>query len=336
MATKIAINGFGRIGRCVARILFESGRTDLELVGINDLTTNDMLAHLLKYDSVHRTFGPEVTSDDDAITIGGKKVPCFAIKDPAELPWKDLGAEIVLECTGVFRDREGAGKHLKAGAERVIISAPGKSVDGTFCVGINTADYDASKHQVISNASCTTNCLAPIAKVVHEQFGIVKGQMVTVHSYTNDQQILDLPHKDIRRARAAAMSMIPTTTGAAKAIGLVIPELKGKLDGSAIRVPTPNVSIVVLTAHLSKSTSSEEVNAALKAASEGDLKGILGYETKELVSSDFIGSTYSSVVDAPCTAVIEGDLLQVQSWYDNEWGFSNRMIDLAAHVAKKG
>ena len=295
-----------------------------------------MLAHLLKYDSVHRTFGPEVTSDDDAITIGGKKVPCFAIKDPAELPWKDLGAEIVLECTGVFRDREGAGKHLKAGAERVIISAPGKGVDGTFCVGINTADYDASKHQVISNASCTTNCLAPIAKVVHEQFGIVKGQMVTVHSYTNDQQILDLPHKDIRRARAAAMSMIPTTTGAAKAIGLVIPELKGKLDGSAIRVPTPNVSIVVLTAHLSKSTSSEEVNAALKAASEADLKGILGYETKELVSSDFIGSTYSSVVDAPCTAVIEGDLLQMQSWYDNEWGFSNRMIDLAAHVAKKG
>ncbi|MBD3612452.1 MAG: type I glyceraldehyde-3-phosphate dehydrogenase [Hydrogenovibrio crunogenus] len=336
MATKIAINGFGRIGRCVARILFESGRSDLELVGINDLTTNDMLAHLLKYDSVHRTFGKEVSHTDDAITIDGKKVPCFAVKNPAELPWKDLGAEIVLECTGVFRDREGAGKHLAAGAERVIISAPGKSVDGTFCVGINTSAYDPAKHQVISNASCTTNCLAPIAKVVHDQFGIVKGQMVTVHSYTNDQRILDLPHSDIRRARAAAMSMIPTTTGAAKAIGLVIPELKGKLDGSAIRVPTPNVSIVVLTAHLSKSTSAEAVNAALKAASEGELKGILGYEETELVSSDFIGSTYSSVLDAPSTAVIEGDLLQVQSWYDNEWGFSSRMVDLAAHVAKKG
>ncbi|MEQ8459831.1 MAG: type I glyceraldehyde-3-phosphate dehydrogenase [Sandaracinaceae bacterium] len=336
MATKIAINGFGRIGRCVARILFESGRSDLELVGINDLTTNDMLAHLLKYDSVHRTFGKEVSHTDDAISIDGKKVPCFAVKNPAELPWKDLGAEIVLECTGVFRDREGAGKHLAAGAERVIISAPGKSVDGTFCVGINTSAYDPAKHQVISNASCTTNCLAPIAKVVHDQFGIVKGQMVTVHSYTNDQRILDLPHSDIRRARAAAMSMIPTTTGAAKAIGLVIPELKGKLDGSAIRVPTPNVSIVVLTAHLAKSTSAEAVNAALKAASEGELKGILGYEETELVSSDFIGSTYSSVLDAPSTAVIEGDLLQVQSWYDNEWGFSSRMVDLAAHVAKKG
>ncbi|HJL19650.1 MAG TPA: type I glyceraldehyde-3-phosphate dehydrogenase [Sandaracinaceae bacterium LLY-WYZ-13_1] len=336
MGTKIAINGFGRIGRCVARILFQSGQSDLELVGINDLTTNETLAHLLKYDSVHRTFGQDVGFDDESIHIGGTKIPSFAIKDPTELPWKDLGAEVVLECTGVFRDRDGAGKHLTAGAERVIISAPGKKVDGTFCVGINADQYDPSKHQVVSNASCTTNCLAPVAKVLNDSFGIVKGQMVTVHSYTNDQHTLDAPHKDIRRARAAAMSMIPTTTGAAKAISLVIPELEGKLDGSAIRVPTPDVSIVVLTAQVSKSTTAEAVNAALEEAANGPMKGILGFEKAELVSSDFIGDTHSSVVDAATTAVIGDDLVQVQSWYDNEWGFSQRMVDLAKVVAKKG
>jgi glyceraldehyde 3-phosphate dehydrogenase len=334
MATKIAINGFGRIGRCVARILHEQNQ-DLELVAINDLTTNEMLAHLLKYDSIHRTFGADVSHDDDSISIGGKRVQTFAVRDPAELPWKNLGVEVVLECTGVFRDREGAGKHLSAGAKRVVISAPGKSVDGTFCVGINTDAYDPAKHEVISCASCTTNCLAPVAKVVHETFGITKGQMVTVHSYTNDQRILDLPHSDIRRARAAALSMIPTTTGAAKAIGLVIPALKGKLDGSAIRVPTPNVSLVVLTAELAKSTSAEEVNAALKAASEGALKGVLGYEETELVSSDFIGDPRSSIVDAASTAVNGGNLLQVLAWYDNEWGFSQRMVDLSALLASK-
>lgn len=336
MATKIAINGFGRIGRCVARILHESSTHDIELVAINDLTTNEMLAHLLKYDSVHGTFGANVAHDADSITIGGRKVPCTAIRDPAELPWKELGVDVVLECTGVFRDRDGAAKHLSAGAERVIISAPGKNVDATFCVGINTDAYDPAKHHVVSNASCTTNCLAPIAKVVHETFGFVKGQMVTVHSYTNDQRILDLPHQDMRRSRAAAMSMIPTTTGAAKAIGLVIPDLAGKLDGSAIRVPTPNVSLVILTVQLGKTTTADEVNAAFKAASEGPLAGVLGYEETPLVSIDFTGSSYSSIVDASLTGVIGGDLLQVQSWYDNEWGFSHRMIDLTRHMASEG
>ena len=336
MATKIAINGFGRIGRCVARLLHQQANDDIELVAINDLTTNEMLAHLLRHDSVHRGFAAEVTHDEESITIDGKRIPCFAQRNPEELPWKELGVDIVLECTGVFRDRAGAGKHLKAGAARVIISAPGKGIDGTFCIGINTDDYDPSKHQVISNASCTTNCLAPVAKVVHESFGIVKGQMVTVHSYTNDQRILDLPHKDMRRARAAAMSMIPTSTGAAAAIGLVIPDLIGKLDGSAIRVPTPNVSLVILTVNLAKSTNAEEVNAALKAASAGPLAGVLGFEEEPLVSSDFIGNTHSSIVDAGLTGVIGGDLLQLQSWYDNEWGFSARMIDMARLLGSKG
>ncbi len=337
MGTKIAINGFGRIGRCIARILFASGQKDLELVGINDLTTNATLAHLLKYDSIHRTLGLDVGSDDESITIGKTRVPCFAIKDPAELPWKDLGAEVVLECTGIFRNRAGASKHLAAGAKRVVISAPGeKDIDGTFCVGINTDAYDPGKHVIVSNASCTTNCLAPIAKVVNDGFGIQKGYMVTVHSYTNDQNILDLPHKDLRRARAAALSMIPTSTGAAKAIGLVIPELKGKLDGTAIRVPTPDVSLVCLTASVGKKTSVEEVNGAMKAASEGALKGILKYEEAPLVSSDYIGDTHSSVLDAASTAVVDGDLVQVQAWYDNEWGFSQRMVDLARLLARKG
>lgn len=337
MGTKIAINGFGRIGRCVARLIHERGGNDLELVAINDLTTNETLAHLLKFDSVHRTFAADVAWDDESITIGKRKIPCYAVPNPAELPWKSLGVDVVLECTGRFVDKKGAGTHLTAGAKRVIISAPGKGdIDGTFCVGINSSGFDASKHFVVSNASCTTNCLAPVAKVVNDTFGIVKGQMVTVHSYTNDQNILDLPHKDLRRARAAAMSMIPTTTGAAKAIGLVIPELKGKLDGSAVRVPTPNVSLVVLIAQLAKSTTAEAVNAALKAASEGALKGIMGYEERPLVSSDFIGTTTSSIVDAALTNVVGGDLLQVQAWYDNEWGFSARMLDLTKLVASKG
>ncbi len=336
MATRIAINGFGRIGRCVTRVLFETG-ADVELVAINDLTDAETLAHLLRYDSVHRTFGKPVEASADAIVVGGKRIPIFAKKDPAELPWKDLGVDIVLECTGVFRNKAGCEKHLAAGAKRVIISAPGeKDIDGTFCVGINTASYDPSKHRIVSNASCTTNCLAPIAKVLNDTFGIVKGHMVTVHSYTNDQRILDLPHKDLRRARAAALSMIPSTTGAAKAIGLVLPELKGKLDGTSIRVPTPNVSLTCLTAVVGKKTTREEVNAALEAAAKGPLAGILAVEHTELVSSDFIGDTRSSIVDAAQTAVVGDDLVEVQSWYDNEWGFSNRMVDLTKHIASKG
>ena len=336
MATRIAINGFGRIGRCVTRVLFESGG-DLELVAINDLTDPKTLAHLVEFDSVHRRFSKSVEAGTDSITIDGKKIPIFAKRDPAELPWKDLNVDIVLECTGVFRDQAGCQKHLSAGAKRVIISAPGdKDIDATFCMGINSDSYDPSTHRIVSNASCTTNCLAPIAKVLNDSFGILKGHMVTVHSYTNDQNILDLPHKDLRRARAAALSMIPSSTGAAKAIGLVLPELKGKLDGTSIRVPTPDVSITCLTAQVSKSTTRDEVNAALKAAAEGPLKGILGFEPRQLVSSDFIGDPRSSIVDADQTSVVGGDLVEVQAWYDNEWGFSMRMVDLTRLVAKKG
>ena len=335
MATKIAINGFGRIGRCVTRLLFEAQDHDLELVAINDLTSADVLAHLLQFDSVHRSFGRDVKVDGSSLVIDGKKIAMFAEKDPAKLPWKDLGVDVVLECTGIFRDRAGATKHLDAGAKRVIISAPGeKDIDGTFCMGINEKTFDPAKHTIISNASCTTNCLAPMAKVLNETFGIIKGHMVTVHSYTNDQRILDLPHKDLRRARAAALSMIPTSTGAAKAIGLVLPELKGKLDGTSIRVPTPDVSITCLTVHVAKQTTRDEVNAALEAASKGALAGILGYEPRQLVSSDFIGDRRSSIIDADQTQVMGGDLVEVQSWYDNEWGFSQRMIDLASFVSK--
>ena len=335
--TKIAINGFGRIGRCIARILLSRGVQDLELVGINDLTDAKTLAHLLQYDSVHGKLDSEVRAEDGGLLIAGKRVPIYAEKDPSKLPWKSLGADIVLECTGLFTSKEKASAHLNAGAKRVVISAPGGAdVDGTFCVGINLDSYDPAKHVVISNASCTTNCLAPIAKVVHQRFGIVKGHMVTVHSYTNDQNVLDLPHKDLRRARAAALSMIPTTTGAAKAIGLVLPELKGKLDGTAIRVPTPNVSIVCLTAQVSKKTTRDEVNGALREAAEGPLKGVLGYEIRPLVSVDFIGNPLSSVVDAAQTQVVGDDLVEVQAWYDNEWGFSNRMVDLARYLAQRG
>jgi len=337
MATKIAINGFGRIGRCVARVLFDGSEQDLELVAINDLTDAKTLAHLLQFDSVHRTFKHTVQAEGSGISIGGKQIPIFAERDPGKLPWKDLGVDIVLECTGIFRSKAKATAHLNAGAKRVVISAPGESdIDATFCVGINTDGYDPAKHTVFSNASCTTNCLAPMAKVLNDSFGIVKGHMVTVHSYTNDQNLLDLPHSDLRRARAAALSMIPSSTGAAKAIGLVLPALKGKLDGTAIRVPTADVSLTCLTAQVSKNTSRDEVNAALRAASEGALKGILGFETRPLVSSDFIGDARSSIIDAEQTQVMGGDLVEVQAWYDNEWGFSNRMVDLTRLVAKKG
>jgi glyceraldehyde 3-phosphate dehydrogenase len=337
MATKIAINGFGRIGRCVARVLFDQGITDVELVAINDLTDAPTLAHLLKFDSVHRTFKQDVKAEGNGIMVGSKLIPIFAEKDPSKLPWGDLGVDIVLECTGIFRSKAKAGLHLQAGAKRVIISAPGENdIDATFCIGINSDSYDPAKHTVFSNASCTTNCLSPMAKVLHDTFGIVKGHMTTVHSYTNDQQLLDLPHKDLRRARAAAVSMIPSTTGAAKAIGLVLPALKGKLDGTSIRVPTTDVSITCLTVQLAKTVTRDEVNAALKAASEGALKGILGYEPRPLVSSDFIGDSRSCIIDADQTAVVGGDLVEVQGWYDNEWGFSSRMVDLTRLVAKKG
>ena len=334
--TKIGINGFGRIGRCVARAILGDPSSDLEIVGINDLTDDQTLAHLLKYDSVHRRFDADVQVEDGAMVVNGKRIATSAERDPAKLEWGELGAEIVLECTGAFRNKDKAAPHLAAGAKRVIISAPAKGdVDATLCVGINTEDYDPATHEVVSNASCTTNCLAPVAKVLHESFGIVKGHMITVHSYTNDQNILDLPHSDMRRARAAAMSMIPTTTGAAKAIALVLPELKGKLDGGAIRVPTPNVSIVCLTAEVSEETTTEAVNAKLSEAAAGPLKGVLGFETDPLVSSDFIGDTHSSVVDAAQTQVIGGNMVHVESWYDNEWGFSMRMIDLARVLAAK-
>ncbi|MEM9072317.1 MAG: type I glyceraldehyde-3-phosphate dehydrogenase [Myxococcota bacterium] len=330
MATKIGINGFGRIGRCIARAILSDPNHDLELVGINDLTDDAMLAHLLEFDSVHGRFAHSVQAVDGAIQVGDRKIPTSAERDPAKLSWGDLGADIVLECTGVFRNKDAASAHLKAGAKRVIISAPARGeIDATFCVGINTDGYDPAKHVVVSNASCTTNCLSPIAKVLNDSFGIIKGHMVTVHSYTNDQRILDLPHKDMRRARAAAVSMIPTSTGAAKAIGLVLPELKGKLEGCAIRVPTPNVSMVCLTAQVGKPTTAEAINAAFSEAAGGSLKGILDVETRPLVSNDYIGNPYSSIVDAAQTAVVGGDLVEVQAWYDNEWGFSNRMIDLA-------
>ena len=336
MATKIGINGFGRIGRCITRVLFEQNVSDVEIVGINDLTSAETLAHLLAFDSVHGRFSKPVSVKDGAIVVGDKRIPVLAEKDPAKLPWKSLGATTVIESTGLFTSREGAQKHIDAGAQRVIISAPGGSdIDGTFCVGINSDSFDTAKHKIVSNASCTTNCLAPVAKVLHEKFGIVKGHMVTVHSYTNDQKVLDLPHKDLRRARAAALSMIPTSTGAAKAIGLVLPELKGKLDGTSIRVPTPNVSLVCLTAQVSKKTSRDEVNAALRDAASGALKGILAYEERPLVSTDFIGDPHSSIVDAAQTQVVGEDLVEVQSWYDNEWGFSNRMVDLARLIANK-
>jgi len=329
---RIAINGFGRIGRKVMRLAME--RNDLEVVAINSLSPADIDAHLLKFDSVHGTWKEDVQVKDDFLLINGKKIHIVEERDPNKLPWKQLGVDIVMECTGAFTDREKAAAHLQAGAKKVIISAPSKDADITICMGINDKNYDPSKHHVVSNASCTTNALASPAKVLEEQFGIVKGFMTTIHSYTNDQKVLDLPHKDLRRARAAAINMIPTSTGAAKAIGLVLPTLKGKLDGISIRVPTPNVSLVDLTVVLGKNTTKEEINAAMKAASESSLKGIFRYETHLLVSSDFNGDTHSSIFDAASTMIIEGNTVKILSWYDNESGYSQRMNDLAVLLGK--
>ncbi|MEK5340277.1 type I glyceraldehyde-3-phosphate dehydrogenase [Weizmannia sp. FSL W8-1119] len=334
MAVKVGINGFGRIGRNVFRAAL--GNPNVEIVAINDLTDAKMLAHLLKYDSVHGNLEEEVTVDGDYIVVGGHKVKVLAEREPANLGWGDLGVEVVVESTGRFTNRDAAAKHLEAGAKKVVISAPAKNEDITIVMGVNEDKYDPAKHNVISNASCTTNCLAPFAKVLHEKFEIKRGMMTTVHSYTNDQQILDLPHKDYRRARAAAQSIIPTTTGAAKAVALVLPELKGKLNGMAMRVPTPNVSVVDLVAELGKDVTVEEVNAALKAAAEGELKGILAYTEEPLVSRDFNHTTVSSTIDALSTMVIEGNMVKVVSWYDNEFGYSNRVVDLVEYIASKG
>jgi glyceraldehyde 3-phosphate dehydrogenase len=340
MATKIAINGFGRIGRCIVRALVERGVKDLELVAINDLTDPKTLAHLLRYDSIHREFkAAPVGHGDKFLTIGDQKIHVLAVKDPAELPWKDLGVDVVLECTGLFTDKAKAAAHVTAGAKRVIISAPAKGHDLTVVVGVNDGLYDPAQHTVISCGSCTTNCLAPVAKVMLDNFGIVRGLMTTVHSYTNDQHLLDIPHRkgDLRRARAAAVNMIPSTTGAAKALAEVIPELKGKFDGLAVRVPTVDVSLVDLTLETEKPLTKESINAAMKKAAEsGPMADILDYIDVELVSGDFIGSPASSSFDGTMTQVLGDKFAKIFSWYDNEWGFSNRMVDLAQLVAKKG
>jgi glyceraldehyde 3-phosphate dehydrogenase (phosphorylating) len=334
MATKIGINGFGRIGRNVLRAALE--RKDVEVVATNDLTDTKTLAHLLKYDSILGPLHAEVRAEADAIQVNGKPIRVFAIKDPAELDWSSLGVQVVIESTGKFTDAAGASKHLRGSVKKVIISAPAKNEDITIVLGVNDSAYDPAKHKIISNASCTTNCLAPVVKVLHDRFGIEKGSMTTIHSYTNDQNVLDFPHKDLRRARAAAINMIPTTTGAAKAIGLVMPELKGKLDGFAMRVPTPNVSVVDLVALTSKSTTAEEVNAALEAAAQGPLKGILAYTEDPVVSTDMMHNPNSSIVDSEMTKVLGGNLVKVISWYDNEWGYSLRVVDLVAFLANKG
>jgi len=331
---KIGINGFGRIGRLVFRAALD--RSDIEVVAVNDLTDANMLAHLLKYDSVHGILNEEVTVTENGFKIRGREVKVTAERDPALIPWGDLGVDLVVESTGRFTKAEDARKHIEAGAKKVIISAPAKDEDITIVMGVNEEKYDPANHHIISNASCTTNCLAPVAKVLHETFGIRRGLMTTVHSYTNDQQILDLPHKDYRRARAAGESIIPTTTGAARAVALVLPELKGKLNGFAMRVPTPNVSVVDLVADLEKETSVEEVNAVLKQAAEGHLKGIMDYNELPLVSRDYNGNPASSTVDGLSTMVIDGSMVKVVAWYDNEWGYSNRVVDLVQFIAKKG
>lgn len=334
MAVKVGINGFGRIGRLVLRAALD--HPNVEIVAINDLTDANMLAHLLKYDSVHGIFAADVSVKGDNIIVNGKEIIVTQERDPSNLKWKELGVDVVIESTGRFRKREDAAKHLEAGAKKVIISAPGKDEDITIVMGVNEHKYDPQKHHIISNASCTTNCLAPVAKVLHEHFGIRRGMMSTVHAYTNDQQILDLPHKDYRRARAAAESIIPTTTGAAKAVGKVLPELEGKLTGFAFRVPTPNVSLVDLVVELDKNTTADEINAKLKEASEGELKGILGYSEEPLVSRDYNGNPLSSIVDALSTMVMEGNLAKVVAWYDNEAGYSHRLVDLVEFIAKQG
>ncbi|MBC7331345.1 MAG: type I glyceraldehyde-3-phosphate dehydrogenase [Synergistetes bacterium] len=335
MAVKVGINGFGRIGRLVLRSALADGRGEgLDFVAVNDITDPKTLAHLFKYDSVHKAWKGEVSYDEQNIYIDGKKIRVFAEPDPANIPWDELGVDIVIESTGRFTEAEKAAKHLKGSVKKVIITAPAKGEDITVVLGVNEKDYDPQRHRIISNASCTTNCLAPVVKVLHENFGIVKGLMSTAHAYTNDQRILDLPHKDLRRARAAALSIIPTTTGAAKAIGKVIPELAGKLNGIALRVPVPDVSVVDFVAELKKSVTVEEVNEAFKKAAEGELKGILAYVDEPLVSVDFIGSSYSSIFDATQTMVID-NMVKVLAWYDNEWGYACRVVDLTKYVAEK-
>ena len=333
MATKIAINGFGRIGRNVLRSATENG-ADLEFVAINDITDARTLAHLLKYDSLYGQFG-EVSVADNAIVVNGKEIRVYSERDPGQIPWGDVGAEIVIEGTGLFRKRDDAAKHLRDSVKKVIITAPAKDPDVTVCLGVNEETYDPAQHAIISNASCTTNCLAPVAKVLNNAFGIERGLMTTIHSYTNGQKILDLPHKDLRRARAAALSMIPTTTGAAVAVGLVLPEVQGKLDGFAIRVPTPTVSVVDLTATLEKDVTVESVNAAVKAAAENELKGILQYCEEPLVSIDFVKNPHSSIFDSMFTKTISSNMVKILSWYDNEWGYSSRTVDLAGYVAER-
>ena len=334
MAVKVGINGFGRIGRNVVRAGLH--RDDIEFVAVNDLTDTKTLAHLLKYDSVLGPLPETVTHDGDSITAGARKIKVFATKDPAQLDWASVGAQIVVESTGKFTDAKEACKHIRGPVKKVIISAPAKNEDVTIVLGVNDDMYDPKKHNIVSNASCTTNCLAPVVKVLYDSFGIEKGSMTTIHSYTNDQNVLDFPHKDLRRARAAALNMIPTTTGAARAIGLVVPPLKGKLDGFAMRVPTPNVSVVDLVAVLDKAATTEQVNAALKSAAEGALQGILSYTADPVVSSDMMHNPASAIVDSQMTKVLDGNLAKVIAWYDNEWGYSCRVVDLIAFLAKKG
>ncbi len=333
MAIRVGINGFGRIGRNILRAALHD--KNIEFVAVNDITDAATLAHLLKYDSILGNLEEDVKAEGDTLHVAGRKIKVLAMKDPAQLPWKDLKVDYVIESTGLFTDADKAKAHITAGAKKVIISAPAKGEDITIVLGVNENKYDAKTHNIVSNASCTTNCLAPLAKVLNDSFGIVKGQMTTIHSYTNDQKILDLPHKDLRRARAAAVSMIPTSTGAAKAIYLAIPELKGKLDGVAIRVPTPNVSVVDLTVQLGKNATAEEINAALKTAANGPMKGVLAVTDEELVSVDFRGNPHSSIVDAGLTRVVDGNLAKVFSWYDNEWGFSSRVVDLIHFMVKR-
>jgi glyceraldehyde 3-phosphate dehydrogenase len=332
MAVRIGLNGFGRIGRNLFRASIKE--PGLEFVAINDITDAATLAHLLRYDSVHGRLDADVVAEQDALIVNGKRIQVCQERNPADLAWKALGVDVALECTGLFTDREKAALHLSAGAKKVIISAPAKGADLTLCYGVNHTSYDPSSHHIISNASCTTNCLSPVAKVLHETFGVKRGLMTTVHAYTNDQRILDLPHSDIRRARAATLSMIPTSTGAARAVGEVLPELKGKLDGMAVRVPTANVSVVDLVAELDKTTTAEEVNQAMQEAAEGSLKGVLQYCQEELVSVDFNGNPHSSIFDAALTKVMDNNFVKVLSWYDNEWGFSNRMRDVSLYIGE--
>jgi len=334
MSVRVGINGFGRIGRNIMRAAL--GDKNIDFVAVNDLTSAHTLAHLLKYDSVLGNLHAKVEAKEDTISVDGDGFKVLQLRDPAQLPWKELGVDVVFESTGLFTNRDAAAKHIAAGAKKVVITAPAKGPDFSVVLGVNDELYDPAKHHIISNASCTTNCLAPLAKVLHQAFGIKKGWMTTIHSYTNDQQLLDLPHKDLRRARAAALSMIPTTTGAAVAVGEVLPELKGKLDGISMRVPTPNVSCVDLAAVMSRTVTAEEVNAALQKAADGPLKGILACSYEELVSIDFKGNAHSSIVDMPYTKVMEGDFLKVLSWYDNEWGYSNRCVDLLRKLVEKG